>query len=90
MPWGSKSSVSSKSWVLGIKILIENPTNRRAIDTFALQNVLCSGFQGILFKGGNKWLFPEYKVIKTTFEKVKKENRDKIYDSFVKELFSCK
>ena len=67
---------------VGDCILSEHNDNVKDIDTFAVQNVISCGFKGV-FQGGKKWSFPDYPKLKTLYEKVKKVDRQKMYQNYV-------
>ena len=50
-------------------------TTGEDVDTFAAHNVICGPLKAE-FLGGNKWEFPQYPLIRTLFERVKKMNRE--------------
>ena len=68
---------------LGDSILTEHIDGVTDVDTFAIHNVICSGFRGV-FQGGKKWLFPEYPKLRAYYEKAKKMDRQKMYNNFIK------
>ena len=49
------------------------------VATFATFNIICGSLNAV-FVGGEKWEFPQYPEVKRTFEKMKKADREAMFE----------
>ena len=68
-------------------ILRENPIEKKDIGIAPVTDVIAGPLKAVLLENG-KWKFPEYANVTKLFHKLQKEDRQKMYNTFVATTFN--
>ena len=68
-------------------IFKEHNQSQQDIETFPIADIICGPLKA-KFLGGGKWEIPQYHKVRTTFERIKKQDQVAVHQAFVCKQFS--
>lgn len=72
---------------IGDNILRELDKGKKDIGNVAVKDVITGPLKTVFPQNG-KWEFPDYREVRKKFERVKKLNREQLYNSFISKILS--